>query len=89
MPPSFWKELRSKRVDELLITGVETDASVIKTAMDAFDRGINSWIIAELVGSTYGKDGQEAGLRIARKVLGKDHVYDSADEFLRRVTLHA
>ena len=89
MPPSLWKSLRLRNVDELLITGVETDASIIKTAMDAFDRGINSWIIAELVGSTYGESGQEAGLRIARKVLGKDHVYDSVNEFLRRVNLNA
>ncbi len=89
MPPSFWRALRLRGVDELLITGVETDASVIKIAMDAFDRGINSWIVAELVGSTYGESGQEAGLRIARKVLGKDHVYGSAHEFFRRVVLHA
>lgn len=52
MPPALWRNLRFGNVGGLLITGVETDASVIKTAMDAFDRGINSWIIAELVRST-------------------------------------
>lgn len=81
MPPSFWKEMRKREVSDLLITGVETDASVIKTAMDAFDRGIRSWVIEDLVGSTYGDSGQNAGLSIARKVLGKDHVFRSADMF--------
>ncbi|MEM3488371.1 MAG: isochorismatase family protein [Candidatus Micrarchaeaceae archaeon] len=89
MPQSLWRELRLRKVDELLITGVETDASVIKTAMDAFDRGINSWIIAELVGSTYGEQGQKAGLEIARKVLGNERVCSSVNEFLQRALLRA
>jgi isochorismate hydrolase len=38
MPPVFWKDLRSREIKHLFLTGVETDASIIKTAMDAFDK---------------------------------------------------
>ena len=86
MPPSFWKDLGRNRTANLLITGVETDASIIKTAMDSFDRGISSWIITRLVGSTYGENGQRAGLAIARKVLGRDHVLESTQAFIAMIT---
>jgi len=74
MPERFWRKLELMNINNILITGVETDASIIKTAMDAFDRGISAWIVESLVASTYGKKGQEAGLAVAKKVLGRDHV---------------
>ncbi len=79
LPERFWKELKRTNVNNLLITGVETDASIIKTAMDSFDRGISAWIAEDLVASTYGRRGQTAGISVARKVLGRDHVLETPD----------
>jgi len=74
MTERFWRKLELMNINNILITGFETDASIIKTAMDAFDRGISVWIVESLVASTYGKKGQEAGIAVAKKVLGRDHV---------------
>jgi len=79
MPERFWRKLELMNINNILITGVETDASIIKTAMDAFDRGISAWIVESLVASTYGKKGQEAGIAVAKKVLGRDHVFKTPD----------
>ncbi len=79
LPGRLWKELKKADVNNLLITGVETDASIIKTAMDSFDRGISAWISEDLVASTYGERGQQAGISVARKVLGRDHVLKTSD----------
>jgi hypothetical protein len=53
---------------------VEADASVVKIAMDAFDRGFGVFAATEFVDSTYGESGYDAGLLILRKVLGKDRL---------------
>jgi len=79
MTERFWRKLELMNINNILITGFETDASVIKTAMDAFDRGISVWIVESLVASTYGKKGQEAGIAVAKKVLGRDHVLKTPD----------
>ena len=79
MPERFWRKLELMNINNILITGFETDASVIKTAMDAFDRGISTWIVESLVASTYGKKGQEAGITVAKKVLDRDHILKTPD----------
>ena len=83
MPERFWRKLKIMNINNVLITGVETDASIIKTAMDAFDRGISAWIVESLVASTYGERGQKAGIAVAKKVLGRDHVLRTPDMLSR------
>lgn len=72
----FWQHLQKNNIGEIVLTGVETDASIVKTAMDAFDRKISVMVPIHLVGSTYGPKGNESGMAIIKKVLGKDHVLD-------------
>lgn len=74
LSPEFWESLRMNRVDQLILTGVETDATIAKTAMDAFDRGLSVLVPRELVASTYGPVGQRHGLAILKKVLGRDRL---------------
>ncbi len=74
LPPNLWDYLDHQEVRQIVLTGVETDATIAKTAMDAFDRNISVVVPPHLVASTYGPPGQEHGLAIVRKVLGKDHI---------------
>ena len=74
LPAELWIYIERQGVKQLMLTGVETDATIVKTAMDAFDRGISVWVPSDLVASTYGPVGQSHGLAILGKVLGKDHI---------------
>jgi nicotinamidase-related amidase len=64
-------------VDTLILAGVEADASVVKIAMDAFDRGFSVFAAIEFIDSTYGESGYDAGLFILKKVLGKDRLLNT------------
>ncbi len=68
-------------IKEFLITGVETDASVLLSAMELFDLGIKVLICPDLVYSTYGDAGQNAGLFIIRKVLGDSGIISYKNVF--------
>ncbi|AEJ38883.1 putative amidase [Sulfobacillus acidophilus TPY] len=74
LPEAFWQTARLSHVDRIVLAGVETDASVCKTAMDAFDRGIGVDIVPSWTASAYGSSGRAHGLAILRKVLGSQHV---------------
>lgn len=74
MPDSYWAYLTGLKVDTLILAGVEADASVVKIAMDAFDRGFGVFAATEFIGSTYGESGYDAGLFVLKKVLGKERL---------------
>lgn len=42
--------------------------------MDAFNKGINTYVIDDLAGNIYGENGHKAWLLGARKVLGEGKV---------------
>lgn len=69
----MWDYFSRHNVRQMVLTGLETDATIVKTAMDAFDRHLAVYVPPHLVASTYGPLGQENGLAILKKVLGRDH----------------
>lgn len=75
---ALWDHLRHQAIEQVVLTGVETDATIAMTAMEAFDRGYSVVVPRHLVASTYGPPGQEHGIAIIRKVLGHDHVLSQA-----------
>lgn len=77
--PKLWSYCGRQGVKQMVLTGVETDATIVKTAMDAFDRGISVWVPPHLLASTYGPLGQEHGLAILKKVLGRDHILNERE----------
>ena len=85
LPESYWQYLVDSGVNALILSGVETDATISKVAMDAFDRGIRVFVVPDFLASTYGEAGHTAGLLILRKVLGRDHILsvDEARNMLR------
>jgi nicotinamidase-related amidase len=67
----FEQKLHFNQVQQLFICGVDTDACVMATAFDLFDRGYNFKIIEELCASTEGEDLHRSALKIMQRNLEK------------------
>ncbi len=63
--------LSAARVDELVLTGINTDYCIFATAMDSFARGrLRTLVVEEAVGSISGAAGHRQGLAWTRAHLG-------------------
>lgn len=62
--------VREYRWTDLYICGLDTESCVLKTAVDAFERGLTPWIVADAVASHAGPVAHDAGLIVARRMLG-------------------
>lgn len=62
---------------DLYLCGIDTDNCVLKTAVDAFERGLTPWIIADACASTGGQPAHDAGLLIARRFIGGGQIITS------------
>lgn len=63
---------------DLLICGIATESCVLKTAVDAFERGLRPWVLRDGVASHAGSFAHEPGLLVAERFIGRDQVVDSA-----------
>jgi nicotinamidase-related amidase len=62
------------KVKKVYICGLETDASVYKTALDLFDMGIEPILIKDACGSCQGKRFHNMGISLAERQIGEDNV---------------
>jgi nicotinamidase-related amidase len=62
--------------EHLVLAGIATESCVLKTAADAFERGLTPWIVSDAVFSHAGTEPHEAGLLVARRFIGRDQVVD-------------
>jgi nicotinamidase-related amidase len=58
------------RIRTLYITGLNTGNCVVANAFDAFDRGLDPVVLADLCGSFHGRDAHERALELMRGVSG-------------------
>lgn len=63
---------------DLYICGIDTNSCVLKTAVDAFERGLAPWIVVDASASHSGPDVHDAGLLVARKFIGEAQLVTSA-----------
>ena len=54
--------LRKKEIDEVYLCGINTDYCVFATALDAFQKQFNVFIVKDAVTSITGKSGHEEGI---------------------------
>jgi len=73
--------LRDQKADSIFIVGLETDACVLKSAFDSFDRGFETKVLSDLCASTLGAEYHECALKILRRNIGSSSVIIS-DELL-------
>lgn len=61
----------------LLLCGIATEACVLKTAVDAFERGLTPVVVEDACASDGGRTAHEAGLLVIRRVIGAAQLVDA------------
>ncbi len=71
----------------LLFCGVATESCVLKSAADAFEHGYAPWIVTDACASDAGPDVHEAGLVVARRLIGKGQLV-TTDQVMRQLSAY-
>lgn len=68
--PEFESFLRAQRIERLVLCGIATDGCVLKSAVDAFERGIEPVVVTDACASHAGREIHEAGLLLLGRFIG-------------------
>lgn len=75
---AFNKELRNyikdNNIDVIYLCGIDTDACVLKTALDLFDNEYNVKVIENCTMSHSGQENHDIAIHLLRKLIGNDNV---------------
>lgn len=69
--------LRRENITRVHLCGIATDGSVLMTAVDLFQAGIEPVVLAHACGSSGGHADHQAGLQILRRLIGDKQVIGS------------
>jgi nicotinamidase-related amidase len=69
--------LRQRKVEEVVLVGIDTDMCVLKVAMDLFDLGIRPVVLADCCASTAGLQAHLAGLAVLARNIGAQQLRDA------------
>lgn len=70
---------------DLVLCGIATESCVLKTACDAFERGLTPWIVTDACYSHAGQEAHAAGLLVARRFLGHSQLVTTEELFRRNL----
>jgi len=70
---------------DIVIIGIATESCVLKTACDAFERGLTPWVIKDAVYSHAGQEPHEAGLLVTGRFIGRGQLIDSDTLFTEKL----
>lgn len=62
---------------DLVLCGIATESCVLKTACDAFERGLVPWVITDAVFSHAGQEAHDASLLVTRRFIERHQLVDS------------
>jgi nicotinamidase-related amidase len=62
---------------DLVVCGIATESCVLKTACDAFERGLVPWVVTDAVFSHAGQEAHDAGLLVTRRFVGRRQLVNS------------
>ncbi len=68
------KLLEKNQVKEVYVAGLNTDTSVMATALELFDKGIKPKVLSNLCGTIHGVEANNAALHILRNALGENNI---------------
>ena len=72
----FLEDLRGRGVTEVHLCGIDTDACVLKCAVDLFEAGVRPVVIAGACASHAGAEFHEYGLKILRRLIGRPQIHE-------------
>ncbi|WP_066360729.1 cysteine hydrolase [Herbidospora mongoliensis] len=64
---------------DFYICGIDTESCVLKTVVDAFERDLTPWLIADASASHAGQAAHDAGLFVASRFVGKGQIITTTD----------
>ncbi|MFJ6898100.1 isochorismatase family cysteine hydrolase [Streptomyces hokutonensis] len=70
---------------DLIFCGVATESCVLKSAADAFEHGYAPWIVTDACASDAGSDVHNAGLTVARRLIGPGQLV-TMSQVMRQLT---
>ncbi|MFF2412412.1 isochorismatase family cysteine hydrolase [Streptomyces sp. NPDC058092] len=73
---------------DLVFCGIATESCVLKSAADAFEHGYAPWIVTDASASDAGPDVHEAGLVVARRLIGTGQLV-TAEHVVGQLTAYA
>ncbi len=77
--PEFCRFISERETQKLVLCGVATDGCVLKTAIDAFERGIEPVVVVDACASHAGPEIHEAGLTLLRRFVGGRQLRTTAE----------
>jgi len=77
--PRFEDHVRGQGIERLLLCGIATDGCVLKSAVDAFERGIEPVVLVDACASHAGRDIHEAGLLLLSRFIGQGQLKSVSD----------
>lgn len=69
--------IRKSGWTDLVFCGIATESCVLKSAADAFEYGYAPWIVTDACASDAGPDVHDAGLLVARRLIGTGQLVTS------------
>ena len=68
--------IKENNIEKICVCGLDTDACVLKTAIDLFENEYNVKVIKDLCMSHSGIEMNDSAINILSKMIGKDNVID-------------
>lgn len=75
--PEIIGRLERDSIDELVMFGLDSDACVLKTALDAFDSGAKPVVLTDLSHSSAGEERHTQGLQLLGALIGEKQLITS------------
>ena len=75
----FEDHLRGQGIERLILCGIATDSCVLKSAVDAFERGIEPVVLSDACASHAGREIHEAGLLLLSRFIGPGQLKSASD----------
>ncbi|MGX2995775.1 isochorismatase family cysteine hydrolase [Streptomyces sp. JNUCC 64] len=88
LTPDATELIRRAGWTDLVFCGIATESCVLKSAADAFEYGYAPWIVTDACASDAGPDVHDAGLLVARRLIGTGQLV-TAERVMSQLTAHA
>ncbi|MFF8715198.1 cysteine hydrolase [Streptomyces sp. NPDC015184] len=88
LTPEAVELIRRSGWTDLVFCGIATESCVLKSAADAFEHGYAPWIVTDACASDAGLDVHDAGLLVARRLIGTGQLITS-DHVIGQLTAYA
>jgi len=73
------KVIKDRKITKVYLCGIYTDVCIIKTAMDLFDKGIETFVIADACNSLHGRSIHDSAIESLKHILGKKQILSTND----------